>query len=248
MADKKGQVIIIKRKKGGHGGHHGGAWKVAYADFVTALMAFFLVMWLLGSDEEVKSAVEDYFNNPTSAWRKDLAVKNIVPLGDRTGAGESIISGQEGLVPEDMIERPSRIVASEGAPAVDPLDVLSNEATFTSLEMAHFSIYEDQVFRAGSVDEWAPNAEQLVAKIGKVIGAHRGKVAIRGSYEIKKIGGQIQDNYDLQNHRLVRLRDYLIERNLASEDRLRTVVSQQEAAETGARRKIHFVLSQAKAE
>jgi chemotaxis protein MotB len=58
------QPIIIKKiKKGGHG-HHGGAWKVAYADFVTALMAFFIVMWILASSEEVKQGVADYFNNP----------------------------------------------------------------------------------------------------------------------------------------------------------------------------------------
>ena len=55
-------IIIIKKKRaGGHGGHHGGAWKVAYADFVTAMMAFFMVMWLMGSDEETLKAVEGYF-------------------------------------------------------------------------------------------------------------------------------------------------------------------------------------------
>ena len=47
--EKQAQPIIIVKKKGGHGGHHGGAWKVAYADFVTAMMAFFLVMWLGGA-------------------------------------------------------------------------------------------------------------------------------------------------------------------------------------------------------
>jgi chemotaxis protein MotB len=64
MADKDKATIIIKKiKKGGHGGH-GGAWKVAYADFVTAMMAFFMVMWLMGSDAETKAAVEGYFKNP----------------------------------------------------------------------------------------------------------------------------------------------------------------------------------------
>jgi chemotaxis protein MotB len=59
-----GQPIIVKRKKAGHHGHHGGAWKVAYADFVTAMMAFFLVMWLVGQSKEVKSAVAGYFRDP----------------------------------------------------------------------------------------------------------------------------------------------------------------------------------------
>ncbi|NUZ05950.1 flagellar motor protein MotB [Piscinibacter koreensis] len=62
---KKLQPIIIKRvKKGGHG-HHGGAWKIAYADFVTAMMAFFLLMWLLGSTTEGdKKGIADFFNAP----------------------------------------------------------------------------------------------------------------------------------------------------------------------------------------
>jgi chemotaxis protein MotB len=57
------EIIIIKRKKVSHDGHHGGAWKIAYADFVTAMMAFFLVMWLINaSNEETKAAVASYFN------------------------------------------------------------------------------------------------------------------------------------------------------------------------------------------
>ncbi|MGB9407706.1 MAG: flagellar motor protein MotB [Terracidiphilus sp.] len=56
--------IIVIKKKGGHGGHHGGAWKVAYADFVTAMMSLFIVLWLMGSSEKVKKAVAGYFNDP----------------------------------------------------------------------------------------------------------------------------------------------------------------------------------------
>ena len=60
MAD--GTVIIKRIKKSGHGGHHGGAWKVAYADFVTAMMAFFLLMWLINTTTpEQKRGIADYF-------------------------------------------------------------------------------------------------------------------------------------------------------------------------------------------
>jgi chemotaxis protein MotB len=58
------QPIIIRRRKAGHGGHHGGSWKVAFADFMTSLMAFFLVMWLVGQKQEVKEAVAGYFRDP----------------------------------------------------------------------------------------------------------------------------------------------------------------------------------------
>jgi chemotaxis protein MotB len=60
----KAQPIIVIKKKGEHGGHHGGAWKVAYADFVTAMMSLFIVLWLMGSSEKVKKAVAGYFNDP----------------------------------------------------------------------------------------------------------------------------------------------------------------------------------------
>jgi chemotaxis protein MotB len=63
MAAKTQPIIVIK-KNGGHGGHHGGAWKVAYADFVTAMMSLFIVLWLMGSSEKVKKAVAGYFNDP----------------------------------------------------------------------------------------------------------------------------------------------------------------------------------------
>jgi chemotaxis protein MotB len=59
----KNEIIIIKKHGGGHGGHHGGAWKIAFADFMTAMMAFFLVMWLVNaSNEETKASVASYFN------------------------------------------------------------------------------------------------------------------------------------------------------------------------------------------
>jgi len=83
---KKLQPIIIKKiKKGGHGAH-GGAWKIAYADFVTAMMAFFLLMWLLGSTTEGdKKGLQDYFQSPLK----------ISLLGGGSGAGDasSVVRG-----------------------------------------------------------------------------------------------------------------------------------------------------------
>jgi len=71
--EEKAQIIIVKRRKKGGGGHHGGAWKVAYADFVTAMMAFFLVMWLVSSvSKEQRAAMFDYFKNPSMEPGKNL--------------------------------------------------------------------------------------------------------------------------------------------------------------------------------
>lgn len=67
---EKNRPILIVKKKAGHGGHHGGAWKVAYADFVTAMMALFIVLWLLNTSKPVKEAIAGYFKDPSGTSRK----------------------------------------------------------------------------------------------------------------------------------------------------------------------------------
>jgi chemotaxis protein MotB len=70
-ADRKTvRPIIFIKKKVSHGGHHGGAWKVAYADFVTAMMSLFIVLWLMNSTPQIKKAVAGYFNDPKSGGRE----------------------------------------------------------------------------------------------------------------------------------------------------------------------------------
>ena len=68
--DEAKRPIIVIKKKGGHGGHHGGAWKVAYADFVTAMMALFIVLWLMNSSKQIQVAVGGYFKDPTGTSKK----------------------------------------------------------------------------------------------------------------------------------------------------------------------------------
>ena len=82
MTAKAQQIIVIKRKSG-HGGHHGGAWKVAYADFVTAMMSLFIVLWLMNSSEKVKKAVAGYFNDPRGT--------NTMMGTTMTGTGETVM-------------------------------------------------------------------------------------------------------------------------------------------------------------
>ena len=81
--------IIIIKKKGGHGGHHGGAWKVAYADFVTAMMALFIVLWLLSSSVKVQKAVGGYFRDPSGSSRRTGT--------GLAGSGENLLLGKEDM-------------------------------------------------------------------------------------------------------------------------------------------------------
>jgi chemotaxis protein MotB len=86
---EKTRPIIIVKKKAGHGSHHGGAWKVAYADFVTAMMALFIVLWLLNSSKQVQEAVGGYFKDPTGTSKK---------VGSNMqGAGENFVLTRDNM-------------------------------------------------------------------------------------------------------------------------------------------------------
>ncbi len=82
MAENAQPIIIKKIKKGGHGGHHGGSWKVAYADFVTAMMAFFLLLWLLNvSEPEQIKGIAGYFQSPSPINAAGGASTSMISLG-----------------------------------------------------------------------------------------------------------------------------------------------------------------------
>jgi chemotaxis protein MotB len=94
MADRP--IIIVKRRRAAAGGHHGGAWKVAYADFVTAMMAFFLVMWLITSvSKEQRAAIFEYFKNPS--MEQGHSVKAVPGQAGPGGASTSVIDLGGGL-------------------------------------------------------------------------------------------------------------------------------------------------------
>ena len=250
MADQ--QPIIIKRKKaGGHGGHHGGAWKVAYADFVTAMMCFFMVMWLMGSDEETKAAVADYFNNPTSAWRKDLTSKETMPLGDKTGAGENLLKGADGANPDDLIQRPVKPYSqpdTSGAKVSAILDSFMADDSIVSLDLVKFSINEDLLFRAGATDQWAPGAQTLLDKIGRLTQKYKGRLQVQGLYEP---GKPPSTSYEFQMSRAVSVGKYVVANNWAREELVTSSVLEKRRApasdegrpESPTPRKLEFTLT-----
>jgi chemotaxis protein MotB len=83
-------IVILVRKKGSHGGHHGGAWKVAYADFVTAMMALFIVLWLMNTNQDVQKAIGAYFRDPTGKGRQ---------MGSgQAGIGEDLVVKKDDMI------------------------------------------------------------------------------------------------------------------------------------------------------
>jgi len=80
---------IIIRKKASHAGHHGGAWKVAYADFVTAMMALFIVLWLMNSSKQIQEAMGGYFKDPTGTAKQVGS--------DMVGSGENFVINKDNM-------------------------------------------------------------------------------------------------------------------------------------------------------
>lgn len=112
MAEQQ-PIIIKKIKKGGHG-HHGGAWKLAYADFVTAMMAFFLLMWLLGTTTEPeRKGIAEYFQDPFKSSYEEKGYD----VGDRTniiqGGGSDLTTQDQGQVDKGKIPEPKDMTVEE---------------------------------------------------------------------------------------------------------------------------------------
>ena len=133
MSATNAQPIIIKRKKkGGGDGHHGGAWKVAYADFVTAMMAFFMLMWLLNATtEKQRKGIADYFS-PT------IPINRISGGGDGSFGGDSVFS--EETLPQNgtgaTAARPTESQQARGETGneADGDQTAAQDSTFESLE------------------------------------------------------------------------------------------------------------------
>lgn len=105
--EKKETIIIRKKKKGGHDGGHGGAWKVAYADFVTAMMALFIVLWIVGQNDKMKNSVAQYFKDP--------------------GAFHTTSRNQTGILPDSQTVNPLKSGMEQDGSQVDEILKLRTE-------------------------------------------------------------------------------------------------------------------------
>ena len=126
MSEDHARPIIVVKKKMNAAGHHGGAWKVAYADFVTAMMAFFMVMWLVASlNKEQRSAMFQYFNNPSMEQGHSTkaapgqagpggASTSVIKLGGGLDAPKAVIDTHKPAPPSVIVaDRPTTAEAKE---------------------------------------------------------------------------------------------------------------------------------------
>ncbi len=204
MAEENTQPIIVKKiKKGGHA-HHGGAWKIAYADFVTAMMAFFLLMWLLGSTtKEQKQAISDYFNNPSPISGPGGASTSMIKIGGGKDVTYSEGDTKKGSNPEEKPKKPDepkpevgqitqddkkRLMdlkkeleqAIDASEALKPFkDQLLLEITKEGLRIQIVDKENRPMFNSGSAT-MQPYAVKILNEIGKVINHVPNRISLSG--------------------------------------------------------------------
>ncbi len=204
MADKSKSIIIKKIKKG-HEGHHGGSWKVAYADFVTAMMAFFLLMWLLAMvSPEKRAALSEYFKH-FSIFEK---------------AGQSfMMEGQQQVMQQQPgAEQKSPFDFGEGASAVSPEDIKEKlkkaiEEKLRALkDQAIVDIYEGGVriqlvdmegksmFLPGSA-QLTPSAKEILKLVGENIKDTSNRIAVEGHTDAAPLKAGRVTNWELSTDR-----------------------------------------------
>ena len=170
------QPIIIKRSSG-HGGHHGGAWKVAYADFVTAMMALFIVLWLMNSSKQIQEAVGGYFKDPTGTGK----------MAGATQAGR----GEQATAPKDNMAKIKEELQTVLRQVTD-FDKLKShiEITVTS-EGLRIELMESEkgtFFESGRPEPTAYGREMLIA-IANEIGKLPNKISMEGHTDARPYTG-----------------------------------------------------------
>jgi chemotaxis protein MotB len=170
--DKTRPIIIIK-KKGGHGGHHGGAWKVAYADFVTAMMSLFIVLWLLSSSKPVQEAVGGYFRDPSGTADKKGSIN--------AGTGENFTLTKDNMPKlKDQLEQKIR--------QMNDFDKLKDhvEMTITSegLRIELMESASGTFFDSGS-SKLNADGRDLLITLAQELGKLPNKISIEGHTDSK---------------------------------------------------------------
>ena len=182
--------IIIVKKKAGHAAHHGGAWKVAYADFVTAMMALFIVLWMLNASKQVQDAVGGYFKDPRGFAKVVGTNKN--------GAGDFVA-----LKKEDMQKLKEELLRS--IHHLDPLDRLKNQIEITitqeGLRIELMESAKGTFFELGSAKP-TPALVELLQVLSEELGKLPNNISIEGHTDSKPYsGGKNYDNWDLSSDR-----------------------------------------------
>lgn len=231
-------IIVKKIIEAPHGGHHGGAWKVAYADFVTAMMAFFLMLWLLGAtDEQERKAIADYFT-PTLVEMKQASAgadgifggesimsKDNYPKAPGQTGTRSISIPQEATGTEDIGGKDSRTrqqaqfeqlkkEIEERLQASAELKELLKNVRFTDTrEGLRIDLVDEAEFSmfALSTDRLVPQASKLLSEVAQVIQTLPNPIVVRGHTDaMPYASGKTMNNWMLSTARAEQTRKALL--------------------------------------
>jgi chemotaxis protein MotB len=199
---------IIIRKKGGHGGHHGGAWKVAYADFVTAMMALFIVLWLMNTSKQVQEAVGGYFKDPMGT-SKFVGQGTSKVLGTSAG-GEGLLSGAKAL---NELKQALESTISKMPNFNKFSKQIEMTVTETGLRIELIETEKGTFFDVGSP---APNQDckGLLAVLGREIGKIPNRLSIEGHTDSRPYPGNGYSNWELSVDRANNARRIMMEAGL----------------------------------
>lgn len=236
-----GEVIVIKKKNRGHGhGHHGGAWKVAYADFVTAMMAFFLLLWLLATTSDAqKQGIAHYFNPPNNSTEY--------------GGGAGILGGESPIAvdqhtPQDTVLPPKEQTQEDLAIQVREdamFRQVSEQITKAMMNIPELKVLLENILvditpeglRIQIVDkagrplfvektaEMQPYTKSMLAVLANVLAQLPNKLAIGGHTDAIPFRGQNPDytNWDLSGERANAARKVLVDEGVPDKRMARVV-------------------------
>lgn len=228
----EGTPIIIKKKKAHGHAHHGGSWKVAYADFVTAMMAFFMVMWILGLSDESKAQISGYFNDPLGYAKTAPMSRNIVKFpgtpitqaGTVKNQGVDIIRNNKKQVIMVMnkvmqaLENAGKGGQQSNVGKGDLKKMLESVTVEMTPEGLRIEFREDKgaVFFESGSSILRPEARALVAQIAPILEDAGRPLKIEGHTDAVPYARRDYDNWDLSQDRANALRRQLMTGGVAS--------------------------------
>jgi len=195
--------IIVIKKKASHGGHHGGAWKVAYADFVTAMMALFIVLWMLNTSKQIQEAIGGYFKDPTGSSKK---------VGTALmGSGENLkISKDDMSHLKEQLQKSMQRMAN--------FEKLKNhvEMTVTS-EGLRIELLEGEggTFFQSGVAQPSDDGSNILLTLAQELGKLPNRITIEGHTDAKPYAGaRDYDNWELSADRANAARRFMQQNGL----------------------------------
>jgi len=227
MEERNQQPIIIKKVIKKHGGHHGGSWKVAYADFVTAMMAFFLLMWLIAMvSPDKKQAVSQYFKNfslfqesasqGTAVMKMSIQDIQLQKVGKKVATRETVDSN---LTPENLLKRINTAVDEKlrGLRNHIMVDIIEGGVRIQIVDLEG-----SEMFSSGGA-QLSNRAREILRLVAENIRDIPNRVAIEGHTDSAPFrGGQIT-NWELSSSRASAARREL-ENNAIEPSRIARVV------------------------